>query len=514
MTHTEIRSVPSRVELRTVSGVHTLTGYAIRFNESSADLGGFVERIAPGAWDPVQATHDVIATFNHDTNNVLGRKSAGTLRLFADSRGIRYEIDIPETTTGRDVTELVRRGDIVGSSFTFRVNPGGMEFTAESDTGSGLPVRVITSMTVLEVGPVLLPAYPTTSVGARSRSQPSSASDVHSRTASGVRTGASFLPIDMRAIPYNSEWLVTEPAALWVDMIAPRSKFLANLPAANRLSMHKPSMTLPAISTQDASYVAADQPIPEPATEIMGRTSAAVKFGAAERVTSEVAQDSGPDLNAGINQSLALAVARGVDRALFNGAGPAVGDDPRRIIGLLSQAVTTNAAVNLSEISEAIGRMEDTGAAPSVMWCDPIAARALRSQILATEWPKGVYGLIPVVSHHLPPDTLVLADNARIFVGLHTDISVAVSLRSPGAFEQDYALYRAIARTAGVWLQESESVQVISSTLPDNVPDLTVFADRTTESLNSPAALAAAQARHIVETEERRKEKEAERGRA
>ncbi len=100
MTVVETRSGSAPVELRTVGGARKLSGYAIRFNELSGDLGGFVERIDPGAWSPDAATNDVVATFNHDANNVLGRLSAGTLRLFLDAQGVRYEIDLPNTQAG------------------------------------------------------------------------------------------------------------------------------------------------------------------------------------------------------------------------------------------------------------------------------------------------------------------------------------------------------------------------------------------------------------------------------
>ena len=51
---------------------------------------------------------------------LLATRKAGTLRLSEDSRGLLVDADLPNTTAGRDVAELVRRGDISSMSFTFK----------------------------------------------------------------------------------------------------------------------------------------------------------------------------------------------------------------------------------------------------------------------------------------------------------------------------------------------------------------------------------------------------------
>ncbi|MFF4531437.1 HK97 family phage prohead protease [Streptomyces sp. NPDC001407] len=162
---TERRNLARPAEVRADGDAVTMRGYAYRFNELSHNLGGFRERIIPGAGADSLRANDVLATFNHDMNNVLGRASSGTLRTGEDAEGGWYEIDLPNTTTGRDLAELLKRGDVRGSSFTFRVNDGGQRVHDELDEESGLPIREITSMAVVELGPVLNPAYPTTDAG-------------------------------------------------------------------------------------------------------------------------------------------------------------------------------------------------------------------------------------------------------------------------------------------------------------------------------------------------------------
>ena len=165
---TERRNLRSPAEIRANGDTVTMRGYAYRFNELSHNLGGFRERILPGAGANSLHVNDVFATFNHDNNNVLGRQAAGTLRTGEDDEGGWYEIDLPNTTVGRDLAELLKRGDVNGSSFTFRVKADGQRRASEDDPETGLPVREITSMDVVEVGPVLNPAYPTTDAALRS----------------------------------------------------------------------------------------------------------------------------------------------------------------------------------------------------------------------------------------------------------------------------------------------------------------------------------------------------------
>ncbi|CAD80103.1 head maturation protease [Streptomyces phage phiBT1] len=168
-TTRELRFAVGTLEERASDdGRISMRGYAYRFNELSHDLGGFRERIVPGAGAPSLRQNDVYATFNHDTRALLGRTSSGTLRVGEDREGGWYEIDLPDTTVGRDVAELLKRGDLQGSSFTFRVLDGGQRRADDDDPDTGLPVREITAMDVVELGPVVNPAYPTTQASLRS----------------------------------------------------------------------------------------------------------------------------------------------------------------------------------------------------------------------------------------------------------------------------------------------------------------------------------------------------------
>lgn len=92
----------------------TFGGYAWTYNSPSLPLGhGFVERIAPGAFTrSLKSRVDIRAYVNHDDTLLLGSRRAGTLRIDDRSDGGYVEIDLPDTTWGRDIRTLIERGDI------------------------------------------------------------------------------------------------------------------------------------------------------------------------------------------------------------------------------------------------------------------------------------------------------------------------------------------------------------------------------------------------------------------
>ena len=159
----ERRSSVGTVELREEGDTLTATGYAAVFESNSQNLGGFIERVQKGSFTKTLQEADVRALYNHEPDMLLGRTSAGTLRLEEDDHGLRYDIDLPATQLGRDVAELLRRGDLNSSSFGFRTI--GDEWTETSD---GYPMRRLTEVALRDVGPVTFPAYPAAAASLRS----------------------------------------------------------------------------------------------------------------------------------------------------------------------------------------------------------------------------------------------------------------------------------------------------------------------------------------------------------
>lgn len=158
----ELRAVPAEdgAESRRVEG------YGAVYNVRSQYLG-FYEQIAPGAFDGVIEQSDVLAPLNHDTRRGIlarSRKGEGSLELTVDDKGLRYAFDAPKTALGDELLEGIRRGDITHSSFCFSIES---ERWDELEDGEYLRT-IIKVKRLYDVSPVYHPAYPDTSVAARS----------------------------------------------------------------------------------------------------------------------------------------------------------------------------------------------------------------------------------------------------------------------------------------------------------------------------------------------------------
>ena len=120
MENKEIRTLALDVEAREENNTKTISGYGAVFNSPSNDLGGFIEYIAEGAFEG-RTDDDVRFLLNHDANHIFGRTTAGTLRLTVDEKGLRYEVDLPDTQSANELYTSIKRGDISQSSFAFQV---------------------------------------------------------------------------------------------------------------------------------------------------------------------------------------------------------------------------------------------------------------------------------------------------------------------------------------------------------------------------------------------------------
>jgi HK97 family phage prohead protease len=170
------------VEVRAHEGSKKMSGYAAVFYDpenrgTEYGLGeGAVERIMPGAFQrAISEGDDVRALYNHDSNQVLGRTTSGTLRLSVDARGLRYEVDTPDTTLARDLATSIERGDITGSSFAFRVTESEWIREGEKD------VREVRGVELFDVGPVTYPAYQATATSVRAQQAADELAEVRQR---------------------------------------------------------------------------------------------------------------------------------------------------------------------------------------------------------------------------------------------------------------------------------------------------------------------------------------------
>jgi HK97 family phage prohead protease len=157
----ETRNFEADFEIRQEGDGMTFVGYAAKFNSRSEDLGGFVETIQQGAFSrSLRSRNDVKLLVNHDSGRVLASSRAKTLRLYEDETGLKVEADLPNTTDGRDMAELLRRGDLNKMSFGFSVQ--------KDSWNNEMTERTLKSVRLFEVSIVAFPAYAETEAMVRS----------------------------------------------------------------------------------------------------------------------------------------------------------------------------------------------------------------------------------------------------------------------------------------------------------------------------------------------------------
>lgn len=140
-------------------------GYASVFNSQTLIENYYYEEILPGAFThTLNGSFDIRCLFNHNWDKVLGRRSAGTLLLEEDEHGLRFEVELPQTSYAKDLAISMQRGDIGECSFLFDVVSQEENFDGEK------PLIRIKECKLYEVSIVTLPAYDEAKASMRSKS--------------------------------------------------------------------------------------------------------------------------------------------------------------------------------------------------------------------------------------------------------------------------------------------------------------------------------------------------------
>jgi len=162
----EARGYVSEVRAEGDAAAPRITGYASVYNQATTIDGWFMswdEEVAAGAWaTALKPDADVRSMFNHNTDRLLGRTTAGTLTLEDQTYGLHYDVAInPDDPNAMSVHAQVARGDVTGSSVWFYVTSERWDEPTE-DNGLERSKRTILSGELFEGGPVVFPAFPQT----------------------------------------------------------------------------------------------------------------------------------------------------------------------------------------------------------------------------------------------------------------------------------------------------------------------------------------------------------------
>jgi len=180
----EVRT--NHIELRAEGDGRTFTGYASVFNEPSLPLP-FTEIVKPGAFKrAIQSRNRIMLLWNHDTSNPLASTRNGSLQLAEDARGLKVTATLPDTTLGRDISELVRTGVIDAMSFGFSVKKD--SWSQDGNT------RYLEDVSLYEVSLVSTPAYEQTSGTVSVRSVDGISADVLADALLRIESGEELDP--------------------------------------------------------------------------------------------------------------------------------------------------------------------------------------------------------------------------------------------------------------------------------------------------------------------------------
>lgn len=143
-----------------------IEGMAIPFNTPTTikeAFGEYNEVIRSEALDQADLT-DSRLLYNHDMTKIPLARVPKTMQFIINQAGLSIRAELPDTEEGRSVYTAVKRGDLTGMSFGFKVPKDGSHYDPKTNT------RTITKIEkIYEVSIVPFPAYPQTSVEARSQ---------------------------------------------------------------------------------------------------------------------------------------------------------------------------------------------------------------------------------------------------------------------------------------------------------------------------------------------------------
>lgn len=197
----------------------TFSGYGAKFN-AWYPVYDFKERVAPKAFDKtLKENKDVVSFFNHNADIPLGRMSNGSLDVTTDARGLIYSArGNPKRASVQDVAVMIGDGLVKGASMMFVVVKD--EWETEKKGGIDVPTRrTITEINLIEVGPVVLPASPTTTAKVK-RMMQQTGLDIEELEGIFIKFRAGFMPqgeqseLVKRSIDTLSQLLEAEPPVI------------------------------------------------------------------------------------------------------------------------------------------------------------------------------------------------------------------------------------------------------------------------------------------------------------
>lgn len=160
MTDIERAPLLEAPEFRSEGTKLVAAGVAMRYGDKSRKImGRFHEEFRPGAFKKT-LQESRVAAHNEHLGPYLASNQNDTLRLTDSPSELAYEIELPDTTAGRDAAKMLERQDIRGVSVGFVPIPSSVTWSVTSD---GASLRSISEAKLLRVDLTTQPYYQSTS---------------------------------------------------------------------------------------------------------------------------------------------------------------------------------------------------------------------------------------------------------------------------------------------------------------------------------------------------------------
>lgn len=161
------RSVPFTLDRAADDGDGlTLEGYGAVFGDPTridSWEGTFDEQIQRGAFSKTLKERTPVIQFDHGHHPLVGSLPIGSVDVIReDAHGLFVRARLHDNWLVEPVRDAIASGAITGMSFRFSVVKDAIDKTGDT------PLRTIQEVKLYEVGPVVFPAYESTSVGVRS----------------------------------------------------------------------------------------------------------------------------------------------------------------------------------------------------------------------------------------------------------------------------------------------------------------------------------------------------------
>ncbi|MEU0437330.1 phage major capsid protein [Streptomyces sp. NPDC006290] len=234
------------------------------------------------------------------------------------------------------------------------------------------------------------------------------------------------------------------------------------------------TLQVPTVTSDgSAGLVAEGSPIPLTDMTLTDSGFKAYKVAQATAITSEVMEDSTPDVRKAVTDALIRSTAAAVDDLFYAGTGTSQPIGVTKIPGVVSTGLS--AAITLDNVADEMAAIEAYGGTVTAILADPGTFNVIRKAKASTagtyhsspfanqDGPRQVWGASLIPAPRLAAGTVILMDASQVYAGLRRDVNVAYD--NSVRFLNDETVARVTSRWAGVGVTDVKAVRVLTKAI-------------------------------------------------